>query len=119
MYRYIAFAALCMAAMPAHADELGAMKAESIDLAGFLGVVYYTPQEDGYRVVTTIAQGEAGLPVRFVATLTENQIVAVSVPGKVGESDQIIKISRVGGKLVVSPQPIDGIVVSSPKPAVD
>jgi hypothetical protein len=119
MYRYIAFAALCMAAMPVHADELGAMKAESIDLAGFLGVVYYTPQEDGYRVVTTIAQGETGLPVRFVATLTENQIVAVSVPGKLGESDQIIKISRVGGKLVVSPQPIDGIVVSSPKPAVD
>ncbi|MER8481447.1 hypothetical protein [Mesorhizobium sp. M1322] len=119
MYRYIAFAALCMAAMPAHAGELGAMKAESIDLAGFLGVVYYTPQEDGYRVVTTIAQGEAGLPVRFVATLTENQIVAVSVPGKLGESDQIIEIARVGGKLVVSPQPIDGIVVSSPKLAVD
>ncbi|TIM28513.1 MAG: hypothetical protein E5Y63_19615 [Mesorhizobium sp.] len=119
MYRYIAFAALCMAAVPAHAGELGAMKAESIDLAGFLGVVYYTPQEDGYRVVTTIAQGEAGLPVRFVATLTENQIVAVSVPGKVGESDQIIEISRVGGKLVVSPHPIDGIVVSTPKLAID
>ncbi|ESZ11501.1 MAG: hypothetical protein EOS07_25290 [Mesorhizobium sp.] len=119
MYKYIAFAALCIAAMPAHAGELGAMKAESIDLAGFLGVVYYTPQEDGYRVVTTIAQGEAGLPVRFVATLTENQIVAVSVPGKLGESDQIIEISRVGGKLVVSPQAIDGIVVSSPKLAVD
>lgn len=119
MYRYIAFAALCMAAMPAHAGELGAMKAESIDLAGFLGVVYYTPEVDGYRVVTTIAQGEAGLPVRFVATLTENQKVALSVPGKLGESDQIVEISRVGGKLVVSPHPIDGIVVSSPKLVAD
>ncbi|TIO08303.1 MAG: hypothetical protein E5X89_29595 [Mesorhizobium sp.] len=119
MYRYIAFAAFCMAAMPAHAGELGAMKAESIDLAGFLGVVYYTPEEDGYRVVTTIAHGEAGLPVRFVATLTENQVVAVSVPGKLGDSDQIIEISRVGGKLVVSPQPIDGIVVASPTAAIE
>ena len=115
MYRYIAFAALCMAAVPAHAGELGAMKAESIDLAGFLGVVYYTPEPAGYRVVTTIAQGEAGLPVRFVATLTENQTVALSVPGKVGESDQILEISRVGGKLIVSPHPLDGIVVASPR----
>lgn len=119
MYRYIAFAALCMAAVPAHAGELGAMKAESIDLGGFLGVVYYTPEEAGYRVVTTIAQGEAGLPVRFVAVLTENQMVALSVPGKVGESDQMVEISRVGGKLVVSPQPIDGIVVASPTAAVE
>jgi hypothetical protein len=119
MYRYIAFAVFCMAATTAHAGELGAMKAESIDLAGFLGVVYYTPQEDGYRVVTTIAQGDAGLPVRFVATLTENQMVALSVPGKLGESDQILEISRVGGKLVVSPHPIDGIVVATPKAAVD
>jgi hypothetical protein len=120
MYRYIALAALCMATIPAHSGELGAMKAESIGLGDFLGVVYYTPEEDGYRVVTTIAQGDAGLPVRFVAILTENQTVAVSVPGKLGESDQIIEISRVGGKLVVSPQPaLDGVLVASPGTAVE
>ncbi|TJW40249.1 MAG: hypothetical protein E5W83_28985 [Mesorhizobium sp.] len=71
-------------------------------------------------MVTTIAQGEAGLPVRFVAILTENQTVAVSVPGKLGESDQIVEISRVGGKLVVSSNPdIDGIIVASPAAAVE
>jgi hypothetical protein len=125
MYRYIALAALCMATIPAHSGELGAMKAESIDLGGLLGVVYYTPEEDGYRVVTTIAQGEAGSPVRFVAILTEHQTVAVSVPGNLGESDRIIEISRVGGKLFVSPRPpadgpdVDGIAVVSPAAAVE
>ena len=87
---------------PVHAGELVALKAESIELGGFRGIVYYTDEYDGYRVVATIAEGEAGLPVRFVATLAENQSITISVPGGLGILSRELKISRAGGKLIVS-----------------
>ena len=58
-------AALCAVTSPAYAREIGEIQATSIDLGGFRGVVYYTSEGGGYRVVTTIAEGENGLPVRF------------------------------------------------------
>jgi hypothetical protein len=99
----MALAALCLAALalPAHAGELRPLEAGSIELGSFRGVVYYTSLDDGYRVVATLAESE-GLPVRFVGTLTESQTLTISVPGKVGEPDQEIEVSRVGDKLVVS-----------------
>ena len=42
------------------------MQAESITLGEFHGIVYFTSEPDGYRVVATIAEDEAGLPVRFM-----------------------------------------------------
>ena len=32
------------------------------------GVAYYTVERDGFRVVTTLAQGETGTPVRMVSS---------------------------------------------------
>jgi hypothetical protein len=93
--------AFLMAASPLHAGELSAMAGESIDLGRFHGVVYYTSADDGYQVVATIADGDAE-PVRFSATLAENQSAMISVPGKLGEPGHSFEISRSGDKLSVS-----------------
>ena len=69
---------------------------------GYRGVVYYTNERDGYQVVTTIADGEAGPPIRLVATLAESQGITISVPGELGTQSQELNISRDGGKLMVS-----------------
>ena len=116
MRRYLALAALCLAATPIHAGELVAMKAESIELGGFRGIVYYTDEHDGYRVVATIAEGEAGLPVRFVATLAESQGVTISVPGDLGTLGRELKISRAGGKLMLSSRvPVGELMSAGPQ----
>ena len=117
MCKYIALAMLyLLAATPGQAGELIAMEAGSLDLGGFHGVVYYTSERDGYRVVATIAEGETGLPVRFEATLTERQKVTISVPGKLGEKTHVLELTRAGGKLVlVEPQNLtDEAITASP-----
>jgi hypothetical protein len=101
VFRYISLAALCLAATPVHADEVNALQAGTIDVGSFHGIVYYTQEHDGYRVVTTIADGEAALPVRFEATLAEGQKLSISVPGNLGEKSHVVKISRDAGKLVI------------------
>jgi hypothetical protein len=119
MCRYIPFAALCLAATAAQAGELAPYQATSIALGSIRGVAYYTEAPGGDRVVTTLADGEAGLPVRFEVTLSENQSLTISVPGKLGEPGQALEISRAGDKLVVStPQgATEGLAVMGP-PAV-
>ncbi|WP_245465460.1 hypothetical protein [Mesorhizobium sp. M6A.T.Ce.TU.016.01.1.1] len=95
-------AAFFLAASPLHAGELSAMAGESIDLGGFRGVLHYTDENDGYRVIATIAEGETGIPVRFSATLAEGQSATISVPRKLGEPEQNLEISRSGDKLTVT-----------------
>ncbi|UVC16493.1 hypothetical protein [Mesorhizobium onobrychidis] len=95
-------AAFFLAASPLYAGELSVMAGESIDLGGFRGVLHYTDENDGYRVIATIADGEAGLPVRFSATLAEGQSATISVPRKLGEPEQSLEISRSGDKLTVT-----------------
>ncbi|SJM31643.1 conserved hypothetical protein [Mesorhizobium delmotii] len=53
-------------------------------------------------MIATIADGEAGLPVRFSATLAEGQSARISVPRKLGEPEQSLEISRSGDKLTVT-----------------
>lgn len=56
----VALAAFGLAASPLHAGELSAMAGESIHIGRFHGVIYYTNENDGYRVIATIADSEAG-----------------------------------------------------------
>jgi hypothetical protein len=65
-------------------------------------VVYYTPSSSGYTVVTTLADGQAGLPVHFVATLADDQVLKISVPRKLGEQAIALEIRRIGDKLILS-----------------
>ena len=94
-------AAFCLAASPLQAGELSAMTGESIDLGRVHGVVYYTSENAGFQVVATLADGEADLPVRFSATLAENQSATISVPGELGEAAHGLEISRSGDKLTL------------------
>jgi hypothetical protein len=90
-----AFALACLEA--AHAGELRPIDAKSIDLGGVSGVAYYTVERDGFHVVTTLAQGVEGTPVRVVSVLAPGQRVAFSTPQQAGA----LEISRTGDSVLV------------------
>jgi hypothetical protein len=81
----------------AHANGLRPIEGRSIDLGDVSGVAYYTVEPDGFRVVTTLAQGEAGTPIRFVSVLVPGQRVILSTPHQAGA----VEISRKGDNLFV------------------
>jgi hypothetical protein len=116
MVKYISLAALLLGAMPVSAAELKPLDAGSFDVGAYHGIVYFSDEQDGYRVVATIANGETGLPVRFEATLTPTQNLSISVPGKLGEQSRVFTISRAGTALVIEPMPIpkEELVVAAP-----
>jgi len=92
-------AAIGIAALaPARADGLRPMEGKSIDLGGISGIAYYTVERDGLRVVATLAQGEAGTPIRVVSVLAPGQRVVLSTPHQASA----IEISRLGNSVRVS-----------------
>jgi hypothetical protein len=105
MERSLLFAAIWVVTSPVYAGEIGEIQATSIDLYGFRGIVYFTSQSDGYRVVATISEGENGLPVRFETTLLDGQNMTISVPGKLGEPIHAVEMTRLHSKLTVLQPP--------------
>ena len=86
-------AALALACLETvQADGLRPIDAISIDLGEVSGVAYYTVERDGFHVITTLAQGMAGTPIRIVSVLAPGQRVAFSTPHQVGA----LEISRNG-----------------------
>ena len=81
----------------AHANGLRPIEGRSIDLGDVSGVAYYTVEPDGFRVVTTLAQGETGTPIRFVSVLAPGQRVVLSTPYPAAA----LEISRNGDSLFV------------------
>src|ERR1700731_3589141 len=91
-------AALALASLQAtNADGLRPIDAKSIDLGEVSGVAYYTVERDGFHVVTTLAQGMAGPPIRVVSILAPGQKVAFSTPHQAGA----LEISRNGDSVLV------------------
>lgn len=91
-------AAFTLASLGAgHATGLKPIEGQSIHLGDVSGVAYYTVEPDGYRVVTTLAQGEAGTPVRFVSVLAPGQRALLSTPNQA----DAVEISRTGDGLTV------------------
>lgn len=84
------------------AAELAPGSGHSIHLAAFDGVVYYTVEQDGYRVVATLASGADALPVRVISTLAPGQRMVLSVPQSLGQPSIDFEILRNGDALVVS-----------------
>ena len=78
----------------AQADGLRPVEGRSIDLGDVSGIAYYTVEPDGFRVVATVAQGEAGTPVRLEAVLAPNQSVVLSSPRVGSVAPNAIEISR-------------------------
>ncbi|WP_369721877.1 hypothetical protein AB8Z38_33755 [Bradyrhizobium sp. LLZ17] len=81
----------------AHADRLRPIEATSIHLGDISGVAYYTAEPDGFHVVTTIAQGEAGTPIRVVSVLAPGQRVVLSTADRASR----LEISRQGDSVLV------------------
>ena len=91
-------AAFALAALKAaHADDPRPIDAMSIDLGEVSGVAYYTIERDGFHVVTTLAQGKAGTPIRVVSVLAPGQRVAFSTPYQA----DALEISRNGDSVFV------------------
>jgi hypothetical protein len=82
---------------PARAGGLHPLEGKSIDLGGISGIAYYTVERDGFHVVATLAQGEAGTPIRFVSVLAPGQRVVLSTPQRA----DAIEISRIGDSVRV------------------
>ena len=82
---------------PARADGLRPIDAKSIELGGVSGVAYYTIERDGFHVVTTLAEGDAGTPVRIVSILSPGQRVILSTSTQATK----IEISREGDRVLV------------------
>jgi hypothetical protein len=91
-------AALVAASLTAaHAEGLRPIEGKSIDLGGISGIAYYTVERDGFHVVATLAQGEAGTPIRVVSVLAPGQRVVLST----SQQDDAIEISRKGDSVLV------------------
>ena len=103
MTRYpAAFATLLAMTAAATASELPPGSGHSIHLGGFNGVVYYSVEQDGYRVVATLASGAEERPIRFVSTLGPGQRLVISVPQAVGQQSVDFEILRNGEALFMS-----------------
>jgi hypothetical protein len=85
----------------AQANGARPIEARSIELGEVAGVAYYTVERDGFRVVTTLAQGETGTPVRVVAVLAAGQSVVLSTPRGAGVAPVAVEISRQADTLLV------------------
>jgi hypothetical protein len=81
----------------AQANGLKPIEGRSIHLGDVSGVVYYTVEPNGFRVVTTLAQGETGTPIRLVSVLAPGQRVVLSTPHQTGA----MEISRNGDEITV------------------
>jgi len=89
-------AVLALAATSAQAagsEALTPAFGRSIELGAVNGVAYYTVEEDGFRVVATLADAGAK-PVRFEAVLAPGQKVILSSPNGYGEAPAKVQISR-------------------------
>lgn len=92
--KILAAAFIIAAFGPARADSTQPIKAQSIELGEVFGVAYYTVEREGFRVVTTLAQGETGTPVRMVVVLAPGQSVTLSSLRDQGVAPIAIEISR-------------------------
>ena len=81
----------------AQANSLKPIEGRSINLGDVSGVVYYTIERDGFHVVTTLANGETGMPIRVVSILSPGQQVVLSTPTQAAG----IEISREGDRVLV------------------
>ncbi|WP_046867513.1 hypothetical protein [Microvirga massiliensis] len=86
----------------AGATEVKTVAGASISLGDVSGSAYYTVEQDGYRLVATLASGVDSTPVRLTTTLLSGQRVTMSVPRGVGEPEMRIEFNRVEDRLFVN-----------------
>lgn len=101
--RLTAYALACtISSAVATAGELAPGNAHSVHLDRFDGVVYYSVEQDGYRVVATLASGAGESPIRVISTLGPDQKIVISVPRAVDQPSIDFEILRIGEALLVN-----------------
>jgi hypothetical protein len=83
----------------AHANELGPIENQAIDLGTVTGDAYYSVQPDGYHVTATFG---ANAPLRFQAVLSSGQALSVSTPRAAGEQPVSVNIRREDNRIIVT-----------------
>ena len=111
MWKYLTLVALAASLSGAHADEVKPLEAQLITLGDVKGVAYFTEETDGFRVVTTLAQGEGGRPIRVITTLSDGQSVRLSIPHGVNEAEEAIEIVR-DRRVLMLRDPIEPLTAS-------
>jgi hypothetical protein len=96
-----ALASLVVVCGGVRAEELAPFAGRSVVLGEMRGIAYYRPDDAGFEVVITLADGPTGRPVRLVTTLTPGQATAISAPGMAGLGTTSITITRNGDRLFV------------------
>ena len=81
----------------AHTKGLRPIEGQSINLGDVSGVAYYTVERDGFHVITALAQGMAGTPIRIVSVLAPGQRVTFSTPHQI----RALEISRNGDSVLI------------------
>ena len=94
------------------AVSLAPGSASTVTLGAYTGVAYYTVEDAGYRVVATVAAGEAGVPIRFVSTRADGQNAILSVPPAAGSPALEMEFQRCGDAVVVrSPTNLPAVAI--------
>lgn len=102
LFRFLTIALLFAVPGCAEGREINRMAGVDIALGEFSGVLYYVPGKDGYRVVATVSSAERLTPLRFSATLAQDQSVVFSVPGKIDEPERRLEVARTGDRVFVT-----------------
>lgn len=82
----------------AAATDLQPAEALPLRVGDFIGIIYYTPERNGYRVVAEFTSRRSTLPFRVVSTLTFGENITLSFPQRpdhaVGELDIVQDAGR-------------------------
>jgi hypothetical protein len=109
IFRIAVLGAITMLPVQASAEQLGEAHSklapvclDVVHLGSVSAMTYYTEEEDGFRLVTTIQEDgrDTPVPVRFVITLEPGQRAMVSVPAELGVKASALEFVREGDRLV-------------------
>ncbi len=92
---------MASAATGATAGDLKPAAGHAINLGNVHGAAYYTVEDEGLRLVATVADGEVGHPVRFVSTLSDGQAMTIAIPGSSSQRGEELTFRRIGDHVVV------------------
>ena len=87
----------------AHANDLGPVENQAIDLGTVTGAAFYSVQPDGYHVTATFG---TVVPLRFQAVLASGQALNVSTPRALGEQPVSVNIRRDANRIIVTQTPV-------------
>jgi hypothetical protein len=93
--------AMTLVTTAVRADPLAPVRAKNIELGALSGIVYYTVEPDGYRLVATLSVDGATNPFRVVATLASEQSMTLSAAREDGRPPVEVHFTRRGDQLLV------------------